>query len=151
MRHYILYLLKEDVASEYYGKESLVYHLFSEYYDVNQKNNEYTTLLGKQVQYISSELQVMQLKQFLEQELENRTGFTTLNDSYIIHRKHLHRKSSANLTITNDCLQLRANGNYEAETIFFEVLRKFAPSFLAMDFDRDQYGWLNPIKQRKFV
>ena len=48
-------------------------------------------------------------------------------------------------------LIVKAEGNYEAETAFFECIRKCGASFLAIDFEHEQFGWLKPIKERKFV
>ena len=42
-------------------------------------------------------------------------------------------------------------GIKQSSTVFFEVLRKVSPCFLAMDFNMKRYGWLNPVKERNFV
>ncbi|WKB34736.1 sporulation inhibitor of replication protein SirA [Terrilactibacillus sp. S3-3] len=37
-------------------------------------------------------------------------------------------------------------GKYGAEASFFEALRQIDDHFLAVDYRRDRFGWLNPVK-----
>ncbi|WP_371932680.1 sporulation inhibitor of replication protein SirA [Bacillus carboniphilus] len=46
---------------------------------------------------------------------------------------------------------LETDGNIESEAYFFELLRRYDSCFFAMDFKNELYGWLNPIKEKKFV
>ncbi|UTW70984.1 sporulation inhibitor of replication protein SirA [Anaerobacillus sp. HL2] len=43
-------------------------------------------------------------------------------------------------------LTISTTGTYQAETIFFEILRQINPCFFAVDFENRNYGWLNPVK-----
>jgi hypothetical protein len=58
---------------------------------------------------------------------------------------------TAKLEIFQEMITVEASGSYEAETAFFEVLRKCEASFLAIDLEHQRCGWLKPIKERKYV
>ena len=55
----------------------------------------------------------------------------------------------ATLEVGESMIVVKASGSYEAETAFFEVLRKIESSFLAVDLDHQRFGWLKPMKERK--
>ena len=148
MRHYSIFLIQEDVAEEYFGKESLLYGLFYEY---AKRNNENQNIVEKQVEYITRKVPYLHIQQLILKNLKSKYGFKVTRDSYKIVNSSSEGKSTACLSIHNRYLSLVAKGNYDAETTFFEVLRKYDSCFLAMEFNLDRYGWLNPIKQRKFV
>ncbi|WML50509.1 sporulation inhibitor of replication protein SirA [Neobacillus sp. PS3-34] len=59
--------------------------------------------------------------------------------------------SLATMELREDSIIVEGVGSYEAETVFFEVLRKCEASFLAVDLEKNRFGWLKPIKERKFV
>jgi hypothetical protein len=61
------------------------------------------------------------------------------------------QKSFAELEIKTGYLIIKANGQYDAETVFFEVLRKTESTFIAVDLKNRHCGWLKPIKERKFI
>ncbi|HYK73569.1 MAG TPA: sporulation inhibitor of replication protein SirA, partial [Pseudoneobacillus sp.] len=91
----------------------------------------------------------LRIHQMLNQQLSKMKGFTLENGIYKVDMPG--KNSKAMLTIKDGFVLVQANGSYEAEAIFFEVLRKCEQSFLAIDTKHQRYGWLKPIKERKFV
>jgi hypothetical protein len=146
VRKYKIYLLENDIASLYFGKESKLYHLFLEYERATEMKR---SVIQKQIHYISKPIPSLHIRKLLNNTLNSRTDYRTEREGHVL--KIVSPPSQARLVINESHILLQAEGSFEAETIFFEVLRKYDPCFLAMDFQLDRYGWLNPIKQRKFV
>ncbi|MCA1030170.1 sporulation inhibitor of replication protein SirA [Bacillus timonensis] len=145
MRYYYLYLVDEEIANHYFGREYKIYQLFSEY----QKKISNDNVLRKQIDYITKPIPSLRLHQFLDQNLERFNN--NLIENNIYRHKSKTDNSEAKLTIFDTYIILEAVGGYEAETTFFEVLRRFDKCFIAMEFHTNRYGWLNPIKERKFI
>jgi len=145
VRTYQLYLIDDEFASHYFGKERMVYQLFKDY---KEAVGEYKKILEKQIDFILKPIQEIKIHQFISQYLQKNKDFYTNNGLYYLE---IGKRSTAKLEIHERCLMLKANGNYEAETIFFEVLRKTESSFIAIDLEHQRCGWLKPIKERKFV
>ncbi|MFN7250733.1 MAG: sporulation inhibitor of replication protein SirA [Anaerobacillus sp.] len=146
MRHYYIYLLKPEIATSYFGKEWLIYQLFV---DGETVKGELRTLVEKQIKYISGTIPTLKVKKYLEKTLKSRTDFYVLNDHFYLDNKALDSK--AVLKDHGSMLTVTASGSYQAETIFFEVLRQINPAFFAMDFENRNYGWLNPVKQVNYI
>jgi len=146
MRKYQLYLIEESVALHYNGKEKLIYNLFLEH--TTTKDAALKAILQKQIDYITRPIPVWKIQQVLLIESQKKNWFEQKDDGYYIKNDHA---SNAALSILNDCLQIEAEGYYDAELIFFELLHKYEPNFLAIDRENGRYGWLKPIKQRNFV
>lgn len=145
MRIYKLHLIVDEFASHFFGRERSFFHLFKEYEEAfGEKKN----ILEKQIRFITKPIQRSKINQFLRQNLQENKSFYTNKGTYYID---INKSSFAQLEIKENCLLLRATGNYEAETVFFEVLRKCEPSFLAIDEQHQRCAWLKPIKERKFV
>ncbi|WP_026675783.1 sporulation inhibitor of replication protein SirA [Fictibacillus gelatini] len=139
MREYYIYKINEEVASEFFSKEGKLFHLFLEEYKTFSTKKE---ILLKQIHYITSSISCDSLEAFLIMMLKSTEGFTFENHSFLLECE----KSSARLHLSKHYLVLQSAGNYEAETIFFEMLRKYERCFFAMEFDYYRYGWLNPLR-----
>ncbi|MGG5253675.1 sporulation inhibitor of replication protein SirA [Neobacillus sp. SM06] len=146
MRKYQLYLIEDEFAAHYFGRERMFFQLFQEY---GFAKGELKNIIKKQIHYITKPLHALKIRQLIQQQLGKRRGFQYDHESYIIELNG--RQSRAELEIHGNMVTIEAFGSYEAETIFFEVLRKCEPSFLAIDFEHQRFGWLKPIKERKFV
>jgi beta-galactosidase beta subunit len=146
MRKYELYLLKENIALHYNGRERMFYNLFSEH--TNTEDKQLKELLQKQIDYITLPIPVWKLQKQIDNELQKKKSFQKSKDLFFIENGNL---SSAKLKTTNECLIIVAEGYYDAESIFFEIIRKNEPSFFAMDLENGRYGWLKPLKERNFV
>lgn len=145
MRNYQLYIIVDEFAAHYFGRERMFYQLFLEFAEAT---NERESILGKQVHYITKEIPMMHVQKILKQQLIKRPDFTMKNGSYFIDMDGI---SQAEMFFYDRYLHIQANGSYEAETVFFEVLRKWEKFFLAVDLSNDRFGWLKPIKERKFI
>lgn len=146
MRQYEIYLIEEEFASHYFGRESKIYQLFMDY---NLTNSKKKILLRSQIHCITKKIPSLIIHQLLEAKLRNRQDYCVT--------QHIHQievsngRGKAELAIHDRFISIKASGTYEAETTFFEILRKYSSCFLAMDYVHNRYGWLNPIKMRKFV
>jgi hypothetical protein len=146
MRKYYIYLIEEEFASHYFGRESIVYNLFQEF---ERTSLEKKLLLKQQIDFITRSIPTLRIHQLIEKSLRNCHSYCHYRDSHSL--QFVKPDSTAKIVLYDHFIKLEATGNYEAETIFFEILRKYDSCYLAMDFDLERYGWLNPIKQRKFI
>lgn len=145
LRSYQLYIITDEFASHYFGRESMFFQLFKEY---EVALGELYTIITKQIVYITKPIPSIRLHQYIQQQMQNTAGYSFENGVY---RIDYGKSSRAKLEVFDRFLMIEAEGSYEAETCFFEVLRKNEGAFLAVDLRNDRYGWLKPIKERKFV
>ncbi|CAM3430376.1 sporulation inhibitor of replication protein SirA [Cytobacillus oceanisediminis] len=145
MRAYQLYLIEDEFASHYFGRERMFFQLFEEF---EHSSGEMKSILSKQIDFVTKTIPGLRLHQYIHQQLQRKKDFFIKKSAYYIE---MNKKSKAKLEVFDRCLVLEAAGSYEAETVFFEVLRKSESSFLAVDLQHHRYGWLKPIKERKFV
>jgi len=150
MRHYQIYLIKEQYASDYLGKESMFFRLF---HDFSISAGESSRIIGRQILFVTNQLPTNSLKKYLDQQLKYNTNIRCINGIYYVIQKEKSAgvKSSARLKINNRVMYITSEGSYDAETVLFECIRKCANSFLAVDLKNERYGWLKPIKERKLI
>ncbi|MEH6906391.1 sporulation inhibitor of replication protein SirA [Neobacillus drentensis] len=146
MRKYQLYLIEDEFATHYFGRERLFFQLFKEH---QKANGELKFITQKQISYITKKVEVLKIHQLIQKQLGKIKGFKAENGAYSIELSG--KLSTAKLEVFQDLITIDAQGSYEAETAFFEVLRKCESSFLALDLEHQRYGWLKPIKERKFI
>ncbi|MFY4773992.1 sporulation inhibitor of replication protein SirA [Metabacillus sp. RGM 3146] len=148
MRHFYVYLIEEEFASHYFGRELKMFSLFKEFQWTSYQDPSYA-IIKKQVSYVTRDIPVQKINQLLETHLYYRKDYQRIGQ---IHKLELKgNKGSATLIVKNHYIEINSIGSVEAETNFYEILRNFDPCFLAMDFQAGKYGWLNPVKERKFV
>lgn len=145
MRNYQVYLIDDEFASHYFGRESMFYKLFKDY---DRSFGDMKVILSKQINFITKPIPTLRIHQTIHQHLQKKRGFRTNRGKYYYE---IGKNSCANLAVHDRYIEIQASGSYESETVFFEVLRKNEHSFLAIDLNNDRYGWLKPIKERKFV
>ena len=146
MRSYQLYLIEDEFASHYFGRERMFYQLFLEY---SQANGHLKSIISKQVDFVTRPIPVLRIHQLLHQQLSKVNGFKVEDGKYIFEIKN--SATSATLKVHDRWLELDSHGQVDAETVFFEILRKCETSFLAIDLASNKYGWLKPIKERKYI
>jgi hypothetical protein len=147
MRSYQLYLIKDEIASHYFGRERLFYRLFRDY---NKATGDMQKIISRQIKYLTKPIPVLRVHQLILQQLSKHKGFRSEQGIYYLRENK--SQSTAVLKILDErTLLVESTGSLEAETIFFEVLRKNETSFLAVDIYSNLCGWLKPIKERKFV
>jgi hypothetical protein len=146
VRKYQLYLIEDEFATHYFGRERLSFQLFKEH---QKANGELKFITQKQISYITKKVEVLKIHQLIQKQLGKIKGFKAEHGAYSIELSG--KLSTAKLEVFQDLITIDAQGSYEAETAFFEVLRKCESSFLALDLEHQRYGWLKPIKERKFI
>ncbi|PLR81781.1 sporulation inhibitor of replication protein SirA [Bacillus canaveralius] len=146
MRNYSLYLIEDEFACHYYGRERMFYELFKDY---EQSHGQLRSILHMQIDYITKKIPAIKLHQLIHQQLVKNRGFRIEQNSYLIEKKG--NASVAKLAVYDRLVTVESYGSFDSETIFFEVLRKCEHSFLAVDTSQNRYGWLKPIKERNFV
>ncbi|WP_078554508.1 sporulation inhibitor of replication protein SirA [Bacillus alkalicellulosilyticus] len=146
MRQYDIYLMEEEIARQYFGQESKLFHLFLEQKNGRAQNVE---VINKQIDFITQPISTLQLQQILTSTFRHNTYHREFQNSHYLSIKHPY--SEAELTLNPNHLKLVSTGEYEAETLFFEALRKYDPYFYAIESTQFRYGWLNPIKQFKLI
>lgn len=149
MRNYYIYLLKEDVAYEYFGKEILIFQLFLE--KLREHNETRLQLLLSQINYITKPISVIEINRFIAKSLPVETVYKEQTTQFRYKPQTSKNYSFAKLEIFDRYIHLSSEGSYDAETHLFEVLRKYNSCFLAMDFNNSHFGWLNPIKQERYI
>ncbi|WP_377889148.1 sporulation inhibitor of replication protein SirA [Alkalihalobacillus sp. R86527] len=147
MRHYEMHLIKQEVAVQYGGKELLLFQLFNERKLTVQKETK--ELLDKQIDFITESIPVIDVNRYLVTEFGGFRNYEYRNGGHCL--TILQSKSDGSLFVNQNKINIYSNGTYEAETIFFEVLRKLSPTFFAIDHQSNKYGWLNPLKKQKLV
>ena len=146
VRKYQLYLIEDEFAAHYFGRERIFFQLFHEY---QTSDGELKFITQKQISYITKRVEVLKIHNLLQKQLGKMKGFKADHGAYTIFLSG--RLSTAKLEVFQELITVEADGTYEAETAFFEVLRKCESSFLAIDLEHERVGWLKPIKERKFV
>lgn len=139
-RHYYTYLIEEEFASHYFGRESVMFKLFYDYHWTSP--DQKSQLAAKQIEFITKPIPAAHIHKRMKMNL-CREDYTQVDYVYRL----IVPKGSASFIIKDRHIEILAKGPFDAETVFFEVLRKVSPCFLAMDFNMKRYGWLNPVKE----
>lgn len=146
MRNYQLYLIEDEFAAHYFGRERMFLQLFQEHENASGKLE---FIIKKQISFITKKVEVLKIHQLIQKQLGKIKGFKAEHGTYTIELSG--KLSTAKLEVFQDLVTVEAQGSFEAETAFFEVLRRCESSFLALDLEHQQVGWLKPIKERKFI
>ena len=146
MRSYQLYLIEDEFASHYFGREQGLYQLFLE---KERSKGELKAIIEKQIQFITKPISSLRVQKLIHKKLAKTNYFRFDNGVYYIEGNNLY--SNASLQVFERNALVQSKGNFDAETIFFEALRQCETSFLAVDLEHHRYGWLKPIKERNFI
>ncbi|MEK3886821.1 sporulation inhibitor of replication protein SirA [Bacillus sp. FSL K6-3431] len=144
-RTYFIYLIEDEVADYFYGRENKFYELFVADRKVQGDLQE---IVKKQIHFITKPLPYLELHRHLSSSVQ-KTDMHIKGKAYYIDASK--GKKRAELIIKKRYLKLDALGGFESESIFFEVLRKFDGRFLAVDIENNRYGWIKAVKERKYV
>ncbi|WP_459500065.1 sporulation inhibitor of replication protein SirA [Bacillus sp. C1] len=143
MKTYELYLIQEEIAKAYFGREYLFFDLFARFSESGSLSEK--KVLYKQMMYITIPLQVMKIHHKLEQALRSCGKYKRIHHTHMLYTGAEYGE----ITVKSQYIQMSTSGNVSMETTFFEVLRKCELTFLAMDYENKKYGWLNPLKQAR--
>ncbi|GER68588.1 hypothetical protein BpJC7_30690 [Weizmannia acidilactici] len=146
MRTYYIYLIEEEIAQYYYGRERMFFDLFNQYSSVTGRLKN---VIRQQIDYITKPIPLLSVQHVLQQIFPNQNEMVYENGAYrLISNK---KGQYAEVNIEQRLLRLHASGSYDTETAIFETLRKFNGNLLAIDYDNKRFGWIKPVKERKFV
>ncbi len=146
MRSYQVYSIENEVAEYYYGRERMFYDLFLQYLCVNGNLKE---IIRKQIKYITKPLPVLNIHHLLNQNLIKKSELIWDGRKYRVKGNTL--ENGVELQVEEQRLLIQAWGNYDSESIFLEALRKYDGRLLAIDIENERFGWIKPIKERKYV
>lgn len=144
MRNYHIYWIEEMFVQHYYGRERMFYQLFSEW---ESSNGEISTIIAKQVDYITKPIPYLPTQRLLQHEIAKVEGAKWENSAAKLEKP----ESGATLALHEKCMTIHAWGQDDSEYVFFEILRRNMGQLLAIDIKNERFGWLKPIKQRKFI
>ena len=145
MRTYYIYLIEKEFAEYFYGRESKFYELFAA---DRYAMGEFKEIVQRQIHFITKSLPYLEIHKLLSQSVQKKRIQIS---GKVYCTPYKTQEGGAELTIGERCLELKAWGGFEAESVFFEELRKFDGRFLAVDIDHKRYGWIRPVKERKYI
>ncbi|MBM7716631.1 sporulation inhibitor of replication protein SirA [Siminovitchia sp. FSL H7-0308] len=145
MRKYSIYLIKDEFADYFYGRESKFYKLFTAQ-DANIDKQR--KIIKQQIDYITRPLPFLELHKLLSESIQNRK---IMIKGKVYCTGNPKGRNGAELAIEENLLCLKAWGGFESESVFFEVLRKYEGHFFAVDRENERYGWVKPVKERKYI
>ncbi|WP_110929529.1 sporulation inhibitor of replication protein SirA [Bacillus massiliglaciei] len=146
MRTYQIYLIEDEFARHYLGRERIFFNLFGDY---SQAEGKHKLVLEKQIEYVTKCIPSEYIEQTIDKRIKKLRNFKSRESGHYIEK--INGYSKASLAVDQEVITVRAEGDFEAETAYFECIRKCESSFLAIDIENEKYGWLKPIKERKFV
>ncbi|MEK5267743.1 MULTISPECIES: sporulation inhibitor of replication protein SirA [unclassified Heyndrickxia] len=145
MRSYSIYLIKEEFAQYYYGRERMFFNLFHQYAHVS---GSLKNVLSRQIHYITKQIPLLPVHHVLQPLFSDTINMTKTGACQLLSKKE---EQVLEVTIEERMLRLNVSGSYDTETAVFEILRNFKGNLLAIDYDHKRYGWIKPVKERKFV
>ncbi|WEG11530.1 sporulation inhibitor of replication protein SirA [Pullulanibacillus sp. KACC 23026] len=145
MRHYDIFIIKEEVREAYTGKEALLAQLFSEAFHTTDPNER--CQLEKQIDFITETIPVFRMESLLKRRLKEQIGYTSLAGEQVIMLESNHQESHSRLEIKERQLTLKSSGSLLTETLLFEVCRSIQPDFFAVDRTGERSGWLRATKK----
>src|SRR3954454_4268313 len=79
VRKYQLYLIEDEFAAHYFGRERLFFQLFQE----NQTaDGELKFITAKQISYITKRIEVLKIHQLIQKQLGKNKGFKADHGAY---------------------------------------------------------------------
>jgi hypothetical protein len=145
MRRYHIYLIKEQFAEHFFGQEYKLYDLFNQ----ARNNVSHSEVAKRQSSFVIEKIDTITVNHLIMKSLKRKSDYSVLGNAHVLYGQA--PESFAKCTVKDNVIELEASGSFETETTFFETLRKHNSYFLALDFDHERYGWLNPIKQRTYM
>ena len=76
VRKYQLYLIEDEFAAHYFGRERMFYQLFKEH---ENANGELKFITSKQISYITKTVEVLKIHQLIQKQLGKNKGFRAEN------------------------------------------------------------------------
>ncbi|WP_416150741.1 sporulation inhibitor of replication protein SirA [Salipaludibacillus sp. HK11] len=140
MRKYEIVLMDEEVAYMYSGMEKKLYQLFHEH---RHSKGLLKTITGHQIRYITKDYGQTNLDKYIYESFFHCKDYSYSENTHIL--TGMRDRSFAQLSLAPGKMTLISQGKIDAETSFFEVLRNYQSFFLAINYEKEKYGWLKPI------
>jgi hypothetical protein len=145
MRRYYIYLIKEQFAEHFFGQEYKLYDLFHQ----ARKNTSESDIAKRQSSFVMEKIDTITVNHSLMKSFRGKQDYSVLGNAHVLYGQV--PESYAKCIVKDTVIELEASGSFESEATFFETLRKTNSYFLAIDFEHERFGWLNPIKQRTYM
>ncbi|GAF15259.1 YoxF protein [Bacillus sp. JCM 19046] len=142
MRYYELYLVTDDVATSYSGKESKLFQLFEER---DRASRDQRLVYDRQIDYITKILPEEMLKTVFD-----RTKTARDEEGYVIHSPVVD-VNSCTVEIQQRKICLKAQGDLSAETDVFDLLKSVDSHFFAVNVEDRRFGWLKPYERQSVL
>ncbi|EDL63221.1 sporulation inhibitor of replication protein SirA [Bacillus sp. SG-1] len=146
MKSYRLYWIEDEIAEYFYGRERSFFNLFreSKYAYGNMKE-----VVNKQIQYITRTIPFLPFNRAISQALAAKREYIQNGNQFYIESPC--GKNTAKIFVLDKYIEVNIQGHSNWEAFIFELLRKLDGRLLAIDIENEQYGWLKPIKVRKYI
>ncbi|WAA13504.1 sporulation inhibitor of replication protein SirA [Fervidibacillus halotolerans] len=144
MRQYDLYIIEDLFAIYFYGREQMFFQLFKECHESGEGIKD---ILIKQVEYITKPIPTKYIYSHILQELGKRTDLIIKRKSFLI----VNKRGDTELFLEHKKLHVKSSGDMFAEFIFMDTLKSLDIHFFALDLENERFGWLKPLKDRKYV
>jgi hypothetical protein len=146
MKFYRLYWIEDEVADYFYGRERSFFNLFRESMFAKGIMEE---VVKKQIHYITRSIPFLPFNRAISQALALKRG-TIQNDNQFYFESSCG-KNNAVISLMDRYIDVKIKGHSDWEACIFELLRKLDGRLLAIDIENEQFGWLKPIKVRKYI
>jgi hypothetical protein len=146
MKSYRLYWIENEIADYFYGRERSFFNLFREGGSARGPLEEVVKL---QILYITRSIPFLPFNRAISQALAPKREYMQNNNHFYIESSC--GKNTAMIRLLDRYIEVELQGHSDWEAYIFEVLRKLDGRLLAIDVENEQYGWLKPIKVRKFI
>jgi hypothetical protein len=143
---YWIYLMKEDVASDYCKQGEKIVSLFRDYQRASGSLKE---IIGKQIHYITKPVPFSLIHEILHQQFLGTLEFKVEKNMYILKSDS---QEEAFLLLKNRRLMLIASENSDIIFPIFRTLSMVSSSFFAVDLYLRHHQWMTEIEEiRKFA
>jgi hypothetical protein len=146
MKSYRLYWIEDEIADYFYGRERSFFNLFL---DGSRSTGELKEIINNQIRYVTKPIPFLPFNRSISQALSNRRDYTQQGNKFYIESPC--GGNTAVIEVLDNLIQLDLQGHSDWEAYIFEMLRKLDGRLLAIDLSNEQFGWLKPIKIRKYV
>jgi len=149
MRRYDLYIIDDEVARDFFGKESKLNRLFQAAF--YEKQSEERLQLERQVNYITKTIPMFRIKTLLERALKEVSDYKLDSKDWELTLRSEDSRRVMCLQLDQKKCVLWSSGDLLTETLIFDKLREIDPYFLAVDRSNERCGWLRPIKTLRMI
>ncbi|WP_456271437.1 sporulation inhibitor of replication protein SirA [Bacillus sp. AK031] len=146
MKSYRLYWIEDEIADYFYGRERSFFNLFL---DGTRCSGELKEIINKQIHYVTKPIPFLPFNRSIAQALANRRDYIQQDNKYYIESPC--GNNTAVIEVLDNMIGVELTGHSDWEAYIFELLRKLDGRLLAIDLNNEQFGWLKPIKVRKYV